>query len=408
MGKWWGLVTVTALLTAAVVLTGSALVLRVLYAWLLSLVLGYLWVVFTSKGISFSQTALPDRSQVGNSIRQQISLVNKTFLPKPGIRIDAINNLPGGEVSTIADLAPGKTVTWEADYPLTRRGRYNIGLCNLSFADPLNLFHRKITAGAVSEILVHPLTVPLPPFSLLGLDGSGVSRRMAEALSASASNIREYTSGDSLRHVHWRSTAHTGRYMVKVFDADRSRHRPEKFWVVLDMGVGHSGQGDDSTAEYAVTLAASLAKEYISNGYRFGLLSAGAEPVIFPSNTGQDHLTALLDFLAIAKPDASCSFPELLARNQGLFGSNSTVIIITPSSANSLVESFHQLNSRGCAVAYFLIDGTDFGGPSPATAGRTLTQLGAPVYLLRRAETFKQALDKAASATSWFDGASRS
>ncbi|PPD58519.1 DUF58 domain-containing protein [Dehalogenimonas etheniformans] len=408
MGKRWGLIAVTGLLAAAVAVTGSVLVLRVFYAWSLSLALGFLWVAFTSRGISFSITPLPDRAQVGMSLRQQVSISVKGFLPKPGISIQANNDLPGGNVTTTMDLWAGKATAWQADYPLNRRGRFHLGSFSLQLGDPFGLFRRDIQLGSSSEILVHPLTVPLPPFSLLGLNGSGLSKRMPESLSASASNIREYTTGDSLRHIHWRSTAHTGRYMVKVFDADRSRHHPENFWVILDMGSNHSGREDDSTAEYAVTLAASLAKEYISHGYRFGLLAAGTEPVVFPSNTGQEHLTDILDFLAVVTPNGSFSFSELLARHQGLFGSNSTVIIITPSPGSSLIESFHQLNSRGCAAAYFLIDGADFGGYSPAAAGRTLTQLGAPVYLLKRAETFKQSLDKAANATPWLEGASRS
>jgi len=128
---------------------------------------------------------------------------------------------------------------------------------------------------------------------------------------------------------------------------------------------------------------------------------------MFPSTTGPEHLTEILDYLAIVQPGDTFSFSELLAKHQVLFGSNSTVIIITPTSSSSLTESFHQLNSRGCAVAYFLIDGTDFGGFSPAAVGRTLTQLGAPVYLLRRSDTFSQALEQAASAASWFEGTNR-
>ena len=408
MKKRAGLAVITLLLAVAVIVSGSVLVLRVFYTWSLVLFLGYLALFFTLKGISFNETPLPERAQVGTPIYQQISLANKGRLPKFGIRVHAINDLPRGDISATLDLPARQTAIWKADYDLRHRGRYSLGRFCLSSTDPFGLFHREVAAGSSSEVLIHPPAVSLPSFSLLGLNGSGLSKRMPEALSASASNIREYGAGDSLRHIHWRSTAHTGRYMVKVFDADKSRHRAEDYWVILDMGTSHSGQGDDSTVEYAVTLAASLAKEYIANGYKFGLISAAEDPIVLPSNTGQQHLTDILDFLAEVKPTGSFSFPEMIARNQGLFTSNSTIIIISPTSASSLTESFHQLNSRGCAVAYFLIDGTDFGGSSPAAVGRTLTQLGAPVYLLHRAETFKQALDQAASAVSWFNGANRS
>ena len=409
MSKRLGLIAVTLLLVAMVVVSGSVLILRVFYTWLLVLVSGYFWVVFTSRGIGFAAAPLPLRSQAGASILQQVSVTNKSRLPKSGLQIHASNDIACGDISTTLDLPPGKTVTWQAQYDLTRRGRFHLGGFRLSATDPFGLFRREVTEGLSSEIIVHPMVVPMPPFSLLGLNGSGLSKRMPEALSASASNIREYTNGDSLRHIHWRSTAHTGRYMVKVFDADRSRHRAENYWVLLDMGTsGHASQGNDSTAEYAVALAASLAREYISNGYRFGLITTGGEPKVFPADASHDHLTNILDTLAIIEPSGFLSCPELLARHQGLFGSNSTVIIITPTTSSSLTESFHQLNSRGCAAAYFLIDGADFGGASPSAVGRTLTQLGAPVYVLRRNVTFRQALEQAAGANSWFSGAERS
>jgi uncharacterized protein (DUF58 family) len=403
--KRLGLIAVTVMLATGVLVSGSVLVLRVFYAWSLILLAGYLWVVLTLKGISFEPAALPRRAQAGSTLRQTVSLSNHSRLPKFALRVQASIN---PETSTVVDLPPGKTLNWQAEYYLSRRGLYLPGVYSLISTDPFRLFRRELSAGSPSDLLVHPLTVSMPPFTLLGVSGSGLSKRMPETLSASASNIREYTNGDSLRHIHWRSTAHTGRYMVKVFDPDQSRHRPENYWIILDMGTSaHAGHGSESTVEYAVTLAASLAKEYVTNGYRFGLVIAGEKSKVFTAATGQDHLTEIMDALAVVEPAGSFSFSELLARNQSLFNSNSTVIFITPTTASSLTESYHQLNSRGCAAAYFLIDGADFGGSSPAAVGRTLIQLGAPVYLLRRSENFKQALEQAARATTWSKGASR-
>jgi uncharacterized protein (DUF58 family) len=409
MRKRLGLILVTMLLAAAVAVSGSVLVLRLFYTWALVLGAGYLWVALTSRGLSVAAAPLPERGRAGVPIRQEVTVTGTGRLPRQGLRVKAVNDLPGGEVSTTLDLPAGQSAKWQLEYPVRRRGRYHLGRFSLTAADPFGLFRKETVTGHESAVLIHPLTVPLPPFTMLGLTGSGLSKRMPEALSSSASTIREYTTGDSLRHIHWKSTAHTGRYMVKVFDADRSRHRAENYWIILDMATGaHSGEGDDSTVEYAVTLAASLAREYVSKGFRCGLIIGRGEPAMLAAASGQDQLTQIMDFLAVVEPGGSFSFPELIARNQNSFGSDSTVIIITPSQSSQLTETYHQLTARGCAAAYFLIDGADFGGSSPASVSRTLTQLGAPVYLLRRGETFQQALEQAAGAASWFSGASRS
>jgi uncharacterized protein (DUF58 family) len=409
MRRGLGLLSATLLLAAAVAVTGSVLVLRLFYTWSLLLSVGYLWVFFNSRGVSINASPLPERSQAGATIRQDIAITGAGRMPRLGLRLRAVNNLPGGDVATTLDVPGRGSARWQVDYPAKRRGRYSLGRFSLGVSDPFGLFRREVDLGQSSDVIIHPQVVPLPPFSLLGLAGAGMSRRMPEALSASASSIREYTNGDSLRHIHWRSTAHTGQYMVKVFDADRSRHRTENYWVILDMARAvHSGQDEESTAEYAVTLAASLARKYLAGGFRFGLIIARGESTVFPAGLGQDHLTAIMDALATIEPGGSFSFPELIARHQGLFSSNSTVVVITPTTSSALTESYHQLTARGSAAAYFLLDGAGFGGASPGSVGRSLTQLGAPVYLLRRSDTFRQALEQAASGATWTTGGTRS
>ncbi|NJN95197.1 MAG: DUF58 domain-containing protein [Anaerolineales bacterium] len=66
---------------------------------------------------------------------------------------------------------------------------------------------------------------------------------------------REYRSGDSLRQIHWRSTARTGQLVVKEFSDDEQ----QAFTVVLDLQADLSiGAGKFSTFETAIRLAASI------------------------------------------------------------------------------------------------------------------------------------------------------
>ncbi|MEL7562246.1 DUF58 domain-containing protein [Dehalogenimonas sp. 4OHTPN] len=402
-----GLLVSTLILAGAVAVTGSVLALRLFYVWLLILLAGWLWITLSIRGLKFEMSPLPERAKAGTALLQEVSVSAADKLPRFGLTLQAWTNAFIGPAANI-DLPSGRTARWQANYPLPRRGRYALGRIMVTASEPFGLLSRKTIAGNASTVIVHPAAVPMPPFSLLGLAGSGLSTRMPEALSASASSIREYTTGDSLRHVHWKSTAHTGKYMVKTFDADRSRHRAKNYWIILDMAAAvHSGEAAESTAEYAVTLAASLAKKYLDGGYRLGLVTAAPESLVLPASSGQKHLTDILDRLAVIEPNSSIPIGVLIARHQGLFGSDATVVVITPSTFSAMTEGYHQLTSRGATAAFFLIDGTGFGGVSPAGVGRSLIQLGAPVYLLRRAETFPQSLQQAARGTGWH-GDSRS
>ena len=63
----------------------------------------------------------------------------------------------------------------------------------------------------------------------------GAGQWIQSQISPNVSSIREYSSGDSLKHIHWGSTAHSGQLMVKLFDPDRSHSSAKTIWVVLDM-----------------------------------------------------------------------------------------------------------------------------------------------------------------------------
>src|SRR5690606_23017649 len=72
--------------------------------------------------------------------------------------------------------------------------------------------------------------------------------------------VREYVVGDSQRHVHWKSTAKTGRLMVRQYE--ESRHA--RIAIILDLAAD-SYETDDEF-ETTVSAAASLALQGIRDG----------------------------------------------------------------------------------------------------------------------------------------------
>src|SRR5437764_1400546 len=68
---------------------------------------------------------------------------------------------------------------------------------------------------------VLPVSIPVQ-IDLPAAAGWGVSEASSgenKGPSGEPRGIREYISGDSLRHVHWRTSARTGRLHVKEFEA---------------------------------------------------------------------------------------------------------------------------------------------------------------------------------------------
>src|SRR2546428_11863832 len=82
--------------------------------------------------------------------------------------------------------------------------------------------------------------------------------------------IREYRPGDAMNRIHWPSSVRHRRLHVKEFELDRTAD----LWIYLDLdGRWHHGDGEDSTEERAVTVAASVVRKAL-HGHRNGGLAA--------------------------------------------------------------------------------------------------------------------------------------
>ncbi len=102
--------------------------------------------------------------------------------------------------------------------------------------------------------------------------GSDRRRRSMHGVQPAAS-VRDYQIGDSLRYIHWPKSAHRGDLAVKEMELEPSGD----VWIVLDLNrQAHSGQGAESTLEYAIVVAASLAAALLDSSEQrvVGLLAA--------------------------------------------------------------------------------------------------------------------------------------
>src|SRR5690606_21051150 len=94
-----------------------------------------------------------------------------------------------------------------------------------------------VELAGFTEVLVYPRIHPLDALgpgvvSVAGTTKS--SKRRLEDISRPV-GIRDYVAGESIRHVHWKATAHTQSLKVKTFEA--TGH--DDWVVVLDLVPEH-------------------------------------------------------------------------------------------------------------------------------------------------------------------------
>ncbi|GAA2986361.1 hypothetical protein JOD63_002286 [Microbacterium terrae] len=168
-------------------------------------------------------------------------------------------------------LRPGHTIAQPLDIPGLRRGVISVGPATTVRSDPVGLLRRENSFEDVHEVFVHPRTVTIPSTSaglIRDLEG-GPTRRLVDS-DMSFHAIREYAPGDSRRQIHWRSTAKTGRLMVRQYEESRR----SRMAVVL--AVAENEYADADEFELAVSSAASLGLRAVRDA-RDVQIAAGSE-----------------------------------------------------------------------------------------------------------------------------------
>lgn len=142
--------------------------------------------------------------------------------------------------------------------PTSRRGVVQVGPVSSVRDDPLRLLRREVRWTDAQDLYVHPRTVGLEGSSAGFLrDMEGLPTRDLSSSDVSFHALREYTQGDDRRSVHWRTTARTGRLMVRQFEETRRSH------LVVALSVDPTDYADVEEFELAVSCAASLALQAI-------------------------------------------------------------------------------------------------------------------------------------------------
>jgi uncharacterized protein (DUF58 family) len=134
-----------------------------------------------------------------------------------------------------------------------RRTVIPLGPISVVRRDPFGLYRRSVALPGTAKVVVHPTTATLPPLSagfVRDLEGEA-SRDLTDS-DLSFHALREYVPGDDRRHIHWKSSAKTGRFMIRQYEQTRR----SRMLILLDTRL--EAYADDAEFELAVSTAASL------------------------------------------------------------------------------------------------------------------------------------------------------
>jgi uncharacterized protein (DUF58 family) len=377
----WQALTLVVVLGFFAISSGWHVLYMLTYVMLLLFVLSWFWARYSLHNLIFRRASTMVRVQVGEIFDERLMLDNVSVLPKLWVQIADGSTLPGHRAGYVASMGGRKRATWRARTVCKQRGRFQLGPVTATSGDPFGMFRRKVDLTTPRDLLVLPHVLPIGSFLFFtgGLPGKGRSSRRALQTTTNATTIRDYTSGDALNRIHWRSSAHYGKLMVKEFDQDPSIDA----WIFLDLNKGvQAGEGEHSTEEVGVTIAATLSAFLLRQDLSAGLIANGEHREFLALDRGERQIERVLETLAVVQTGEGVDLKEALAVDALQFGRNSLAIIITPSHSRDWHEGVRHLQRRGVQVAVIGLDAASFAGQPPDEDNLALLE-GANVSVLR-------------------------
>ena len=312
------------------------------------------------------------------------------LLPAAVTVVDRIARL--GEREVVLTRRPGRRLAGRYVVPALPRGRYRFEETRVVLEDPFGLASAQLVLPGSGALLVYPrLTEPEDLFTETGsqrLEGRRLLLRRPSGFDVHS--VREWEEGESLRMVHWPSTARRGALMVKELeDAPR-----DEVAVLLDAAEGIDvGEPPDSSFEAQVRAAGSIVWAHARRGRRAVLVVNGRSVQSHGIGAEESDLRGALEVLAGIEPDGVLPASALLAEEASRAARALEVVVVTARLPADLVERLVARSGRGLPASVVYVDASSWNGGAAREPGLLRLQaVGVPVAVVRRGDDLRTVL----------------
>ena len=325
-------------------------------AYLLLFVGVAMWIQarLTLDGLRITRTLSQTYAHLGDTFELVYELRNESSFGKLWLEISEESNWPEPLPGRVLSIGGGKTRKWKVLAKAIRRGRYKVGPILLRSGDPFGLFPREARVASESLLLVYPRVAPLPHWRLPGsvLEGGILTGQRSLQSTSMVMGIREYRSGDAMNRIHWPSSMRHRTLQVKEFELDKTAD----LWIYLDLERHwHRGDGEDSTEERAVTVAASIVRKALDEHRNVGLVVSGVRSDVFQPDRGTKQFGKLMQYLAEVRVAGSRTLAETLVETLPRLRRGSACVLITPSLDRAWVRPASTLREAAIATQAVIV-----------------------------------------------------
>lgn len=382
MSSWRGGLGLGVIALGAAVVSGSRPLGVVGVGFLLAWGATWLWTWLAERPAAVSVGLRPESAAEGDHVTLVTELTRTSRVLFGSISVEL----------TVGRLGPrslrlhghGRVLSAELDLGRIARGVYVIDEATVVVGDLLGL------ASVTPPVSFERSTLVVRP-QLTALDGlfcdagvvGGDGRRLLlrRAAGFDFHSVREYEQGESLRRVHWPTSARRGQLMVKELE-DTSH---DGAVVLLDCDpAGDVGVSPGSSFDTAVRVAGSILQAHAVRGRAATLVSSGRGCAPVQVRSAHAELGGAVLALSAALPDAPCGLARALA---GIPSTGGELTIVTSTLDPAAFAAVLSVGGRR-SVSVVWVDSASFAGrPKRAESGMLrLAAHGVPTAVVRHGD----------------------
>jgi len=333
-----------------------------------------LWNKYCLHRIEYSRRLSHNQVFFGEEVVFEIEVANRKPLPLPWLKIEdelpeKLNLLKGKASAshedrvTLTNIFPiGMYHKVKRRFPIRcpQRGAFIFGPTRIQSGDLFGFFRRDMQIEKLDYLLVYPRLVPLEKLGIPSQQLFGDIRLKHHLFQdpVLTAGIREYQSGDSLKRIHWKSTARLGKLQTKVYEPTTTID----ISIFLDVRTLRAPLWGSiyQLQELGIITAASISQHALAAGFRVGLyvnqitrFSQGM--VTVPHSQHPDQLLRILEVLAQLHQVETIPVVRYIRQEASSLPWGSTLVVISAQPDEKLMATLLDLKRVGRSVALIAV-----------------------------------------------------
>lgn len=278
----------------------------------------------------------------------------------------------------IPRVGPNETLIAGTTRHAARRGIVDGEPVRVSSQAPFGIGRAVRSVEAPGRTVIYPRVVSLSWLPDLASATKPLQSSTVQARKGTGQDfigIREYRLGDSMRHVHWPSTARRGSLVVREFEQEL----PRRMGVIVD--TSNDTRGEETALDLCCSVAGSVALFSLANAHPLTMTAQGAEAL---TSMSDGDAVESLTWLAGLSPQNRPPLPETIRASAAALGRLDTLVLAFPTWRDNSVEellfeltAFEQVQTIAALVDVASLDAKNKRGMQAAEVDRLAAQLSA-------------------------------